>query len=79
LAARRRGRSRRAQQSAIPLVGYFSGRSSDSEELLLSSFRKGLEGRRLHNRLEAQAADIVGGSPQQFRACARARLELRRS
>ena len=32
-----------AQQSAIPLVGYFSGRSSDSEELLLSSFRKGLE------------------------------------
>ena len=43
LAARRRGRSRRAQQSAIPLVGYFSGRSSDSEELLLSSFRKGLE------------------------------------
>ena len=36
-------------------------------------------GRRLHNRLEAQAADIVGGSPQQFRACARARLELRRS
>ena len=33
----------RAQQSAIPLVGYFSGRSSDSEELLLSSFRKGLE------------------------------------
>jgi hypothetical protein len=33
----------RAQQSAIPLVGYFSGRSSDSEELLLSSVRKGLE------------------------------------
>jgi putative ABC transport system substrate-binding protein len=32
-----------AQQSAIPLVGYFSGRSSDSEELLLSFFRKGLE------------------------------------
>jgi hypothetical protein len=24
-------------------VGFFSGRSSDSEELLLSSFRKGLE------------------------------------
>jgi len=34
--------SARAQQSAIPLVGYFSGRSSDSEELLLS-FRIGLE------------------------------------
>ena len=33
----------RAQQAAIPLVGYFSGRSSDSEELLLSSVRKGLE------------------------------------
>jgi putative tryptophan/tyrosine transport system substrate-binding protein len=33
----------RAQQAIIPLVGYFSGRSSDSEELLLSSFRKGLE------------------------------------
>jgi ABC-type uncharacterized transport system substrate-binding protein len=33
----------RAQQAAIPLVGYFSGRSSDYEELLLSSFRKGLE------------------------------------
>jgi len=43
LAARRRGRSRRAQQSAIPPVGFFSGRSSDSEELLLSFFRKGLE------------------------------------
>ena len=33
----------RAQQAAIPLVGYFSGRSSDSEGLLLPSFGKGLE------------------------------------
>jgi putative ABC transport system substrate-binding protein len=33
----------RAQQAAIPTVGYFSGRSSDSEELLLLSFGKGLE------------------------------------
>ena len=30
-------------QAGIPLVGYFSGRSSDYEELLLSFFRKGLE------------------------------------
>ena len=36
-------RAARAQRPAIPLVGYFSGRSSDYEELLLSSFRKGLE------------------------------------
>jgi putative ABC transport system substrate-binding protein len=33
----------RAQQTAMPMIGYFSGRSSDYEELLLSSFRKGLE------------------------------------
>src|SRR5262245_39080737 len=33
----------RAQQSAVPLVGYFSGRSSDSEGLLLPFFAKGLE------------------------------------
>jgi hypothetical protein len=33
----------RAQQATIPLVGYFSGRSSESEELLLSSFGEGLE------------------------------------
>jgi hypothetical protein len=33
----------RAQQAALPLVGYFSGRSSESEGLLLTSFGKGLE------------------------------------
>jgi ABC-type uncharacterized transport system substrate-binding protein len=33
----------RAQPAGMPLVGYFSGRSSGYEELLLSSFRKGLE------------------------------------
>ena len=33
----------RAEQPAMPMIGYFSGRSSDYEELLLSSFRKGLE------------------------------------
>jgi putative ABC transport system substrate-binding protein len=32
-----------AQQANIPLVGYFSGRSSDMEEPLLSFFRNGLE------------------------------------
>ena len=43
-AARRRGgvAARGARAAAFP-VGFFSGRSSDSEELLLSFFRKGLE------------------------------------
>jgi ABC-type uncharacterized transport system substrate-binding protein len=65
----------RAQHATIPLVGYFSGRSSDYEELLLSSFRKGLEeeafaiGRNIaveyrfsdgnEDRLPAIAADFV--------------------
>ena len=31
------------QPAGMPLVGYFSGRSSDYEELLLTSFRNGLE------------------------------------
>jgi len=64
-----------AQHANIPLVGYFSGRSSDYEELLLSSFRKGLEeeafaiGRNIaveyrfsdgnEDRLPAIAADFV--------------------
>jgi putative ABC transport system substrate-binding protein len=32
----------RAQQATVPLVGYFSGRSSGSEAPLLASFGKGL-------------------------------------
>lgn len=65
----------RAQQVAVPLVGYFSGRSSDSEAPLLRSFSKGLEeegfivGRNVtveyrfsdgdEDRLPAIAADFV--------------------
>ena len=64
-----------AQQPAMPMIGYFSGRSSDYEELLLSFFRKGLEeegfaiGRNIaveyrfsdgnEDRLPAIAADFV--------------------
>jgi putative ABC transport system substrate-binding protein len=64
-----------AQQPTMPMIGYFSGRSSDYEELLLSFFRKGLEeegfaiGRNIaveyrfsdgnEDRLPAIAADFV--------------------
>lgn len=33
----------RAQQAPMPVIGYISGRSLESEEHLLPSFRKGLE------------------------------------
>ena len=43
----------------------------NSEELLLSSFRKGLEEEGFTIGWKRRLARLVGGSPQQFRACAR--------
>jgi putative tryptophan/tyrosine transport system substrate-binding protein len=66
----------RAQQPAMPVIGYFSGRSSDSETQLATAFRQGLEESAYvegHNvaiefrfsngqddRLPALAADLLG-------------------
>jgi len=33
----------RAQQPAMPVIGYFSGRSPEAEAPILDAFRKGLE------------------------------------
>jgi hypothetical protein len=66
----------RAQQPTLPVIGYFSGRSSDSETQLATAFRQGLEESAYvegHNvaiefrfsngqddRLPALAADLLG-------------------
>jgi putative ABC transport system substrate-binding protein len=68
-------RAARAQPSAMPVIGYFSGRSSDSEGQYKTAFRQGLEesgyfeGRNVRtefrfsngqdDRLPALAADLI--------------------
>jgi hypothetical protein len=66
----------RTQQRAMPVIGYLSGRSADSDASILVSFRRGLadvgyaEGRNVaveyrfadgrYDRIPAMAADLVG-------------------
>jgi hypothetical protein len=42
LAARRRGRSLRAQQAAMPIVGFLHKRAPDANASLSEAFRNGL-------------------------------------
>src|ERR1700730_10056982 len=65
----------RAQQSALPVIGYFSGRLPETDVAMLAAFRRGLretgyvEGRNVaiefrwgggqYERLPALAADLV--------------------
>src|ERR1700686_4512781 len=69
----------RAQQAALPVIGYLSGRSAEAEAPLLTAFRQGLnaigffEGRNVKiefyfadgelDRLPALAADLVRRQP----------------
>jgi putative ABC transport system substrate-binding protein len=70
----------RAQQRAMPVIGYLSGRTADSDASLLVSLRRGLadvgyaEGRNVaieyrYDRLSAQLTDLTWASGHEHCVC----------